>query len=428
MNHRLSKLLSVRYHRTINSIAFLPAVITLLFLCISFGMVLFDFSAVGKEFKANLHWLSLKDATTARSIISSIVSGIISLAVFSFSLVMIILNQTASQMSNRILDKLIGNKFQQSVLGVYSGTIVFALFLLSTIRDIDSGVSVPALSTYLLIALTVVDLFLFIYFLHYITQSVKYETIIRQIAEQTKKAIRQSCTQPTVQTSAKSLTGIPVLSPKDGNFQGFEQKALLQICTDANMLVSFIYPYGSYVIKGMPYLMITGVDTADEDLVNRIHLSTIVEPDITIDNSYYYGFRQLMEVAVKALSPGINDPQTAVASLEALGSLFARRMNEHPQNYFVDNEGKTRIVAAEQTFDEVFDLIMLPIWDYGKLDRVFQGALRHILKQLQSKGSYQSIDRLLNAVEHSIEEKEASLVATMAWNERDGTNEKNRKP
>lgn len=292
MNHRLSKLLSVRYHRTINSIAFLPAVITLLFLCISFGMVLFDFSAVGKEFKANLHWLSLKDATTARSIISSIVSGIISLAVFSFSLVMIILNQTASQMSNRILDKLIGNKFQQSVLGVYSGTIVFALFLLSTIRDIDSGVSVPALSTYLLIALTVVDLFLFIYFLHYITQSVKYETIIRQIAEQTKKAIRQSCTQPTVQTSAKSLTGIPVLSPKDGKFQGFEQKALLQICTDANMLVSFIYPYGSYVIKGMPYLMITGIDTVDEDLVNRIHLSTIVEPDITNDSSYYYGFRQ----------------------------------------------------------------------------------------------------------------------------------------
>lgn len=135
-----------------------------------------------------------------------------------------------------------------------------------------------------------------------------------------------------------------------------------------------------------------------------------------------------MEVAVKALSPGINDPQTAVASLESLGSLFARRMNEHPQNYFVDKEGKTRIVAAEQTFDEVFDLVMLPIWDYGKLDRVFQGALRHILKQLQSKGSYQSIDKLLKAVEHSIEEKEASLVATMAWNERDGTNEKNRKP
>src|SRR5687768_14552062 len=185
MSQGFSKWIRIRYNNVLTSIAFLPALIALLFLLVSWMMIEFDFSATGKLLKTSLSWLSLKDATTARSLISAVVSGVISLAVFSFSLVMIILNQAASQMSNRVLDKLIGNRFQQVVLGFYIGTIVYALFLLSTIRDIDTGVYVPALSTYLLIAFTITDIFLFIYFLHYITQSVKYETIIHRIWEQT---------------------------------------------------------------------------------------------------------------------------------------------------------------------------------------------------------------------------------------------------
>ena len=79
------------YKKTITSIAFLPAVISLSFLVLSFFMIEFDFSPSGKHIKSNLHWLSLKDAQTARSICTTIAGGVISLAVFSFSMVMILL-------------------------------------------------------------------------------------------------------------------------------------------------------------------------------------------------------------------------------------------------------------------------------------------------------------------------------------------------
>jgi uncharacterized membrane protein len=128
-----------RSRKMINSIAFYPAVIAFLFLVLSVLMVFFDYSETGKTIKSQWSLLRLRDASTARSIISAITAGIISLTVFSFSMVMIVLNQAASQMSNRILDKLIGNRFQQFVLGFYIGTIVYSLFLLSTIRDIDDG-------------------------------------------------------------------------------------------------------------------------------------------------------------------------------------------------------------------------------------------------------------------------------------------------
>jgi uncharacterized membrane protein len=108
----------------VNSIAFYPAIIAILFLVLSLLSFTFYFSEEGMQIKSHLHWLRLRDASTARSIISSITAGIITLTVFSFSMVMIVLNHTASQLSNRILDRLIGSSFQQVVLGIYVGTIV----------------------------------------------------------------------------------------------------------------------------------------------------------------------------------------------------------------------------------------------------------------------------------------------------------------
>ncbi|MDQ2862375.1 MAG: DUF2254 domain-containing protein, partial [Bacteroidota bacterium] len=191
MNMNITKWFRTYYNKITGSIAFYPAIIAIFFLFISWGMIEIDFSPWGKHLKAGLSWLSLKDATTARSIISTVAGAIISLAVFSFSMVMIVLNQAASQMSNRVLTSMIENRFQQIILGIYIGTIVYALFLLSTIRDITSGIYVPALSIYLLILLTVIDIFLFIYFLDYVTQTVKYDTVIHRVQKQTMDTMKK---------------------------------------------------------------------------------------------------------------------------------------------------------------------------------------------------------------------------------------------
>ncbi len=149
MIEKALKWIRAHYARMVSSIAFYPAIIAVFFLILSLLMLKLDFSEQGKSFKQQLTWLSLKDASTARSILSAIAGGIISLTVFSFSMVMIILNQAASQMSNRILNSMIESRFQQIILGFYIGTIVYALFLLSTIRDISSGIYIPAISIYI---------------------------------------------------------------------------------------------------------------------------------------------------------------------------------------------------------------------------------------------------------------------------------------
>ncbi|MFC6998406.1 DUF2254 domain-containing protein [Rufibacter roseus] len=384
MRKKLLKTVRRYYNRVVNSIAFYPAVIALVFLILSYIVLTLDFSEFGKELKSQWDFLSLKDASTARTIAATIAAGILSLTVFSFSMVMILLNQAASNMSNRVLGSLIGNRFQQYVLGFYIGTIVYALFLLSTIRDIDSGIYVPALSVYLLIVLTVVDIFLFIYFIHYITQSVKFETIIARIHQETKRELENNS-----HLAEESMERVPVFTQgqelkaeASGYFQGFDRKELLRLCKEQDISVGFVFPVGTYVLEGVPFLKVSSLKPVTDEQQAQIRLLVDFYRGESISNTPYYGFKQLVEVALKALSPGVNDPGTAVLSLHALVDLLAFRLRNFAYRLIKDEDGVVRIVTVEDSFRDIFMQTLLPMWDYGQSDRVFRTEMKKVLDQL----------------------------------------------
>ncbi|MEP6845061.1 MAG: DUF2254 domain-containing protein [Panacibacter sp.] len=398
MQNYITGWMSNRYQKIVNSIAFYPALIALTFLLLSYGAVVFDFSDTGKQIKEQADWLSLRDASTARAIISAIVSGIISLTVFSFSMVMIVLNQTASQMSNRILDKLIGNRFQQIVLGIYIGTIVFALYLISTIRDVDSGIRIPALSTYVLILLTILDIFLFIYFLHYITQSVKYETIIQRIYKQTLAVMTSSCTVQEEQTVEDKLPGgFFIHTTTAGIYKGFNKQAILRICNHHDCTIQILVPTGSFILKGIRIIQVSKqlADDAAKDITTALFID---ENNETIENNFFYGFRQLMEVAIKALSPGINDPGTAVESLRALSKLFVYHSFNYPAKKISNDQDRVVIITTERSLEEIFERSIMPIWDYGNKDRMIRRELKEILTQLRFIKTIPIVERLFAEV------------------------------
>lgn len=393
------------YLRIINSIAFYPAFIGFLFLIGSSLVITFDFSDWGKDLKSEIPWLVLKDASTARSIISAVAAGIISLTVFSFSMVMIVLNQAASQMSNRVLNKLIGNRFQQIVLGIYIGTIVYAFFLLTTIRDIDSGIYIPSISTYLLILLTIFDIFLFIYFLHYITQSVKYEVIVRRIYIQTKTELKEACLlkQEPIDILQDVEKWTKINANRSGVYEGFNKKTLLNLCEKHNCVIYLAHTPGTFVLEDTLLFQcnIALEKEAEEEFLSAIYLHF----DESIDANFFYGFRQLMEIAIKALSPGINDPGTAVVSLRALAQLLAFRAQRFPKNRIRNEENQIQILMKEMTFEQIFSETILPIWDYGKEDRMIQKEMHNVLNQLSIKQENSMVEELLQEVDSEIEKR-----------------------
>jgi uncharacterized membrane protein len=373
----------IYYNKITGSIAFIPAIIAIGFLLLSWGMLEIDFSSWGKQMKSGLSWLSLKDASTARSIVSTVAGALISLTVFSFSLVMIVLNQAASQMSNRVLSSMIENRFQQIILGFYIGTIVYALFLLSTIRDINSGIYVPALSIYLLILLTVIDIFLFIYFLDYVTQTVKYETVIHRVQQQTLAVMKKKFEEEKQETIPWSnLPCIEIETNESNYFQGFNQKRMLRLAMDKNLFVSFLYKQGTYLIKGTVFMKVYCREKIDETSCKEILSATDFFKGQPIDNNADYGFNQLAEVAIKALSPGINDPATAVISLHALTDLLAYRLHHKLPSVICNEKDEPRIFIPSSSFRDMFEKCIIPIWNYGKKDQYIQDELIFMAKQL----------------------------------------------
>lgn len=368
-----------RQNKIASSIAFYPAIIVMAFLALSILSITFDFSETGMQIKSHLQRLRLRDASTARSIISSITAGIITLTVFSFSMVMIVLNQTASQLSNRILDRLIGSRFQQVVLGIYVGTIIYSLFLLSTVRDIDSGVQIPALSTYFLIILTVFDIFLFIYFLHFITQSVKYEVIIQQILAETKTSLAHSCKlqQPPPETLPFESEYL-ISAANSGVYEGFNTRILMRICNDNDCMLALMQTPGTFVLTGVPIIKVNKKLPAE--IIKTMQKEVYLQSGESIKENFFFGFRQLTELALKALSPGINDPGTAIESIRALFQLYSYRVKFFPETAIKNKELQVKIIVKELTFDQIFKDTIYPIWDYGKQDRLVQNELHHLLE------------------------------------------------
>lgn len=388
MKNSITQWLRIYYNKIISSIAFYPALMAFGFLILSWIMLEIDFSNWGQELKSQLNWLRLKDATTARSIIATVAGAVISLTVFSFSMVMIVLNQAASQMSNRVLTSMIENRFQQLVLGFYIGTIVYALFLLSTIRDTSNGIYIPALSIYLLILMTVIAIFLFIYFLDYVTQTVKFETVIERVMMQTFTTLKRDCKEIEQEiTPWEHLPFIEIKTQQSNYFQSFKTKDLLEIASDENLFITFLYPQGTFLIKGSVFMKVYSEKTVLDECKNKIAKQIDFYNGQPIAVNANYGFNQLAEIALKALSPGINDPGTAIIALQAITSLLQFRLNHHQPVLGIDSGKIPRIYTPVISFDAVFKHCFDAIWNYGKNDQYIQKEMLFLIIQLKNADS-----------------------------------------
>lgn len=405
MVHMIFQWFRKLYIRIISSIAFFPALIALGFLALVIVMMELDLSGWGLELNKNVKWLRLTDADTARTIVGTIAGGVISLTVFNFSMFMVVLNQAASQMSNRMLENMIGDRFQKLILGFYVGTIVYALFLLSNINEGKDSNYVPVFSIYLLLLFTIFDIFLFIYFLHYITQSFRYEQLIHRIHEKTVKAIHDKQERQIENRKGGVVKeGIVVRAPESGYFQTFTHDQLLDVTKELDATITFLHPTGNYILRDTPFLEITNVVKVDEKLTKKLFSAIDFYRGQPITKNPYYGFQQLMEVGIKALSPGINDPVTAVFCLHALTDLFARKLQTREAAVYTDKDGWPRVVVAARPLPQIFRESVLPIWHYGKKDQHIQQALLHMIEQLQFidaekvlTGELQSLQQLVEA-------------------------------
>ncbi len=189
---------------------------------------------------------------------------------------------------------------------------------------------------------------------------------------------------------------------ESGYFQGIEQKRIIELAMKYEVQFQFLHPIGAYLISGSNLLDVLGTKNIPDEAVKELMLSIDFYDGQPIDRNPEYGFRQLAEVAIRALSPGINDPATAVLSINALSELFAYRLKRCQPSEIRTPDHKIAILLKVPSFEDLFKDCVYPIWNYGKQDRYVQQALSHMLNQLlqldEDNIQTQLFSKLLNQI------------------------------
>ncbi|MHA6493471.1 DUF2254 domain-containing protein [Pseudomonas borbori] len=371
------------YQRVIHSLAFYPTLIAFAFFGLCVLSMAMEYQPWVMEIKQQVDIGLVRNAENARLILGTLVAGIISLMVFSFSMVMVVLNNAAAALSPRVLPGLISSKGHQKTLGLYLGTILYALLLITTIERGESE-RVPSLGVLISLLLGIGCLAMFVHFIRSISQSIQVEFILNRLYRTTLADLEQRADK------LEQLEHPPVwpddsrwhrvMTQRSGYFKALNITAVNALLCEHRLRMTLLVHRGFFVMAGQPLFKL---DRETDEAVTGQLLDCF---DFFIEefasSHYYFGCKQISEIAVKALSPGINDPATAIKAIDLLSVLISKRMQLADLDFSPLADQPPRLHHAELALDPLLLQLFGPIRTYGASDTGVLVCLLQAFKNL----------------------------------------------
>ncbi|AHM58851.1 hypothetical protein D770_02920 [Flammeovirgaceae bacterium 311] len=371
------------YFQIFSSIAFYPAIISLAMVTLGFLILYLDSKGVTYAITGYIPLIITDDVETARTLLSTLIGSIVSLMVFSFSMVMVVLTLASNNYTPRVLPELVNNRSHQVVLGIYLGTIGFLIVVLINLATENYDFTIPELAVLMSIILVFICFVSFVYFIHSISQNIQIANILSGIYLETQKALARERKHQFVD-SLPGLSGWQTVpSPKGAYFQGVSDKNLLQFACDQDLQIVVMKEVGSFTVKGDPLMKLS--KPVSDLQISELQNHTSFYHQEHIETNYLYGFKHITEVAVKAMSPGINDPGTALNAIDYLTQLFCDLIGSTKFKVIHDDQGFNRLFYKEASFAQVFYLCFSSIRNYAAGDVAVQLKLIEMLNKLESR-------------------------------------------
>ncbi len=354
---KIKKKLKGVYQTLYSSIAFYPAIISILFAASAVILLSFNSSSLLSWLEENTPKLVINDTDSARTLLSVIIGGIISLTVFSFSMVMLTLNQASSNFSPRILPGLVSEKKNQIVLGCYLGTAIFSIIVLLSVRSGESLESISALSVLIAINLFILCLGLFIYFINHISTSIQIDNIMNKIYRDTFSKLEkitesEEGSEATIDISETSY----IRTTESVFYHGLMKERLSSVCEENKMNIHITSHIGQFLHKGQKIAHCDITLSAEQE--EAIRDALIVSNNHSGIDTPEGGFNQLTEIGVKAMSPGINDPGTAITTLDYISSLLMKRSRMYDEECYQIAGGNYNLVESRLSFNGLMHNIL----------------------------------------------------------------------
>lgn len=320
---------------------------------------------------AVLDWIYVTGPSGARAVLSTLAASSIGVAGMIFSITIVVLSMASAQFGPRLLRNFMQHGGTQLVLGVYVGTFIYSLMVLSAVRSEPGHEFVPHLSVFVGLLLGVLSFAFLIYFIHHVALFIQAPRIIDDVATNLEASLKQSFPERLPRASEKTpdeeeeersrvdqieQAGRPIAAAASGYIQAVDLDGLVEFAGERGLVVRLQHRPGHFVVSGHALAYAVPADQVGEAEAHRIRGAFLTGPERTPTQDPEFAVHQLVEVALRALSPSLNDPFTAVNCLDRLGAalatLGARRL---PSRYMRDAEGRLCIITEPYTYTGVVD-------------------------------------------------------------------------
>lgn len=404
-----------------NQIWFIPSILIIAAGIIATGLLWLDFWYAA-QINGLAPWLFTGTPDAARGLLSTIASSVITVISIAFSITIVALQQASTQYSPRVLRTFTKSKGSQIVLGMFIATFVFALITLRAIRSADQTSSdgyVPSIAVSFALLLTLVCMTLLVYFIHHISDTLQVSQIIRrihkdlinQIEEMFPEKISQPAREPkTAQQLIDELQDNHdqhvVTSVHSGFVQKVDKKALAQ---QASIEVDWIYiscQVGQFVSKGDTIAVSSKKIHKNTDIKN-VRKAIVISSNRSLEQDPLFGVRQLVDIALKALSPSINDPTTAEYCIYYIADAVKRlAQKKFPDNKRVFPNQNTVYIFDQPSWDtfidHAFTQIRIGAQDNWHVLQTLKTELEGIKNQTPTQVRQKALDHQLTEVNKAI--------------------------
>ncbi|MCW3768196.1 MULTISPECIES: DUF2254 domain-containing protein [Paenarthrobacter] len=331
----------------------------------------------------------------ARAVLQAIAGSLITVTSLTFSLTVVTLQLASSQFSPRLLRTFSADRFVHGTLALFLAAFAFALTVLRSVRGEGSGHApfVPEISITIAFALAIASVIGLVLFLAHLTREIRVETMMRTVNKETQGTMDRvfPADRPAQGPAPRPLAeSFRIQAESSGFLTSWDEAALLEAANKHGAVLRLDREPGSSLIQGVPFATawplktgtpVTAKDRAAFSIAVNAAVATGFERTSVQDLGF--GFRQLVDVAVRALSPGINDPTTAVHIIGHLSSLLCRLAErEGGPEQLTDDEGRVRVVLPLPSLPELLGLAMTQIRHYGATDPEVARRLLQLLHEL----------------------------------------------
>jgi uncharacterized membrane protein len=370
---------------------FVPAVMTVSAVALSAGTLAID-SALGPIGSRRTAWLFAGGPESARALLTMLAASMLTIFGVVFSIVIVALTLASSQFGPRLIRTFLSDTIDQMTVGTFISTFVYCLLVARTVGGDRAEPFVPHLSVSVAILLALASLGILIYFINHLSISLQASYIIATVGADLKRTIEAELSErdsgtpdpsPVEIQEAFASATVCILASSGGYIQAIDYGQLVDLAQSEDLVLRLGVCAGDFLVRGDEVALIPSVADRISEVAEVINSALVVGTDRTHVQDIEFPIDQLVQLAVRALSPAINDPITAIMAIEQLRAglcYIAERAS--PTSVIRDNDGAPRLFVKRRDAAHNVEAAFSLIRQYGRPNLEVSIALLEAIEQI----------------------------------------------